>query len=265
MGNDRLVRRLESLGRRNRFMKYGIKIFNLLHKGAKRITSLIRDRFDLPEVKILVLGLALSLLAGIYLVCLLFLDRKLYGILSSTAALNVMGGRGAGVVTCLSAGIPILKTIAYNFYIEVASVLIIYAVAVLVLRNFIKHRFINDTVRQAEQAAQGHKTKIKKYGGVGLWLFVIFPFFMTGPVIGSIIGYLLNYKPINNFLIVFSATLTSIVAYTLAGNRINIVIERYINLDVVKAWAGIIVAILIVCFLIYHMKSIKAFLDSEDE
>jgi len=246
-------------------MKYGIKIFNLLHKGAKRITSLIRDRFDLPEVKILVLGLALSLLAGIYLVYLLFVDRKLYGVLSSTAALNIMGGRGAGVVTCLSAGIPILKTIAYNFYIEVASVLIIYAVAVLVLRNFIKHRFINDTVRQAEQAAQGHKTKIKKYGGIGLWLFVIFPFFMTGPVIGSIIGYLLNYKPINNFLIVFSATLTSIILYALAGKRLILTIEQYVNLDAVKAWGGIIVGVLIVCFLIYHMKSIKAFLDSEDE
>ncbi len=246
-------------------MKYGIKIFNLLHKGTRKTARLIRDRFDLVEVKILVIGLALSLLAGAYLLYLLFVDRKMYGILSSTVAINIMGGRGAGVVTCLSGGISILKTIVFNFYIELASVLITYAVTVLVLRNFIQHRFINDTVRQAEQAAQGHKTRIKKYGGIGLWLFVIFPFFMTGPVIGSIIGYLLNYKPINNFLIVFSATLTSIIVYTLAGNQIIIAIEQYVNLDAVKAWGGIIVAILIVCFLIYHMKTIKAFLDSDDQ
>ncbi len=246
-------------------MKYGRKIFSLIHRGTRKIAALIRDRFDLPEVKILVIGLVLSLLAGAYLLYLLFVDRKLYGVLSSTVALNIMGGRGAGVVTCLSGDISILKTIVFNFYIEVASVMITYAVAVLVLRNFIKHRFINDTVRQAEHAAQGHKTKIKKYGGIGLWLFVIFPFFMTGPVIGSIIGYLLNYKPINNFLIVFSATLTSIIVYTLAGNRIIIAIERYVNLDAVKAWGGIIVGVLIVCFLIYHLKSIKAFLDSEDD
>lgn len=246
-------------------MKYGKKIVSLIQRGTRKIALLIRDRFDLPEVKILAVGLVLTLLAGLYFLYLLFADRKMYGILSSATAMNLMGGRGAGVLTCLSADIPIFTTIFFNFYIEVASVLIAYAVAVLVLRNLIKHRFINDTVRQAEQAAQGHKTKIKKYGGIGLWLFVIFPFFMTGPISGAIIGYLLNYKPINNFLIVFSATLTAIIAYTLAGNRMILVIERYINLDAAKAWAGIVVAVLIICFLIYHMKSIKAFLDSDED
>ncbi|MBI5062637.1 MAG: small multi-drug export protein [Desulfatitalea sp.] len=245
-------------------MKYGLKIFNLFRKATTKIAWLIRDRFDLPEVKILALGLGMTLLAGLYLLYLLFVDRRMYGVLSSTIALHIMGGRGAGVVTCLTADIPVIPTILFNFYIEIVCVLLAYGVIVLVLRNMIQHKFFHQAVRQAEQAAQSHKTRIKKYGGIGLWLFVIFPFFMTGPVIGSIIGYLLNYKPINNFLIVFSATLTSIIIYTLAGNQIIVAIEQYVNLDAVKAWGGIIVAILIVCFLIYHMKTIKAFLDSDD-
>jgi uncharacterized membrane protein len=88
---------------------------------------------------------------------------------------------------------------------------------------------------------------------------------MTGPVIGAIIGYLLNYKAINNFLIVFSATLTSIVIYSLAGNKAILFIEQYVDIDVVKKWAAIIVAVLIVCFLIYHIKTVKKFLDNEDD
>jgi ABC-type sulfate transport system permease component len=94
----------------------------------------------------------------------------------------------------------------------------------------------------------------------------MFPFFMTGPVIGAIIGYLLNYRVINNFLIVFSGTLTSILIYTLIGNNIINFINQYIHIDVLKKWGGIIIAVLIVVFLIYHLKTVKTFLyDSDDD
>ncbi|MBW1913119.1 MAG: small multi-drug export protein, partial [Deltaproteobacteria bacterium] len=96
--------------------------------------------------------------------------------------------------------------------------MIAYGIVVLVMRNIIQPKLFDSAVRQAELAAQGQKTKIKKYGSIGLFLFVMFPFFMTGPVIGAIIGYLLNYKAINTFLIVFSGTLTSIMIYAFIGN-----------------------------------------------
>jgi uncharacterized membrane protein len=246
-------------------MKYARKIWNLLYTGGRRTALLIRDRFDLIEVKILSLGLLLTLLVGLYLVYLLFTDHSLYRALSSAAFVNVMGGRGLGVAACLSAGISVFYTIVFNFYIEVASVLITYGVVVLVMRNVIQPKLLHSTVRQAELAAQGHKSKIKRYGAIGLFLFVIFPFFMTGPVIGAIIGYLLNYRAINTFLIVFSATLTSIIIYSLAGNKAILFIEQYVDIDVVKRWGTIIVGVLIVCFLIYHIKTVKKFLDSEDD
>ncbi len=90
---------------------------------------------------------------------------------------------------------------------------------------------------------------------------------MTGPVIGAIIGYLLNYKAINNFLIVFSGTLASIMIYALIGNNMINFINQYIHIDVLKKWSGIIIAVLIVVFLIYHLKTVKAFLyyDDDDE
>ena len=134
------------------------------------------------------------------------------------------------------------------------------------MRNIIQPKLFDGAVRKAELTAQGQKTKIKKYGSIGLFLFVMFPFFMTGPVIGAIIGYLLNYKAINNFLIVFSGTLTSILIYTLIGNNIIDFINHFIHIDVLKKWGGIIIAVLIVVFLIYHLKTVKAFLyDSDDD
>ena len=233
------------------------RLFPLCNKGLKKLAYLIRERLNMIEVKILFLGLVLTALTGIYFLYLLFTDPGLYKVLSSTAIIHIMGGRALGILTCLSADISLFYTILYNFFLEVVIVLIAYGIVVLVMRNIIQPKLFDSAVRKAELTAQSQKTKIKKYGSIGLFLFVMFPFFMTGPVIGAIIGYLLNYRAINNFLIVFSGTLTSIMIYALIGNNIISFINQYIHIDVLKKWGGIIIAVLIVVFLIYHLKTVK--------
>jgi uncharacterized membrane protein len=244
-------------------MIYLKKLFSLGYKGLKKLVSLVRNRFDLAEVKILLIGLILSFLTCLYLLYLLFTNFGLYKILSSTAIVHIMGGRALGIAACLSADISLFYTISYNFFLEVVIVLITYGMVVLIMRNIIQQKLFRSAARQAELAAQDQKTNIKKYGAIGLFLFVMLPFFMTGPVIGSIIGYLLNYKAINNFLIVFSGTLSSILIYALIGNNLINHINQYVQIDLVKKWAAIIVGILIVLFLIYHLKTVKAYLDEE--
>lgn len=245
-------------------MIYIKKIIALAQRGIKKMVYLIRERFDLIEVKILSIGLMLCALTGGYFAYLLFTDPGLYGVLSSTAVVHLMGGRALGIARCLSADISLIVTVLYNFYLEIVIVLVAYGVIVLIMRNVIQPKLFHSAVRQAELTAQSQKTKIKRYGAIGLFLFVMFPFFMTGPLIGSIIGYLLHYRAINNFLIVFSGTLTSIVAYALVGNRIISFINQYIEIEVLKKWGGIVVGVLILVFLVYHLKTVKAFLDSED-
>jgi len=236
------------------------RLYSLFSRGLRKLAYLIRERLNLIEVRILLTGLALTVLTGIYFLYLIFTNPGMYKVLSSTAIIHIMGGRALGIATCFSAGISPFYTILYNFFLEVVIVLIAYGIVVLVMRNVIQPRIFDGAVRQAELAAQGQKTKIKKYGSVGLFLFVMFPFFMTGPVIGAIIGYLLNYRAINTFLIVFSGTLTSIIIYALIGNNIINLINQYVEIEVIKKWGGIIAIVMIVVFLIYHLKTVKAFI-----
>jgi uncharacterized membrane protein len=245
-------------------MIYFKKIYSLARRGANKIVYLIRERFDLIEVKILSIGLMLCALTGLYFLYLVFTDPGLYAVLSSTTIVHLMGGRALGIARCLSADISLFYTIVFNFYLEVVIVLVAYGVIVLIMRNVIQPKLFHSAVRQAELAAQLQRTKIKRYGAVGLFLFVMFPLFFTGPLIGSIIGYLLHYRAINNFLIVFSGTLTSIIIYALVGNGILAFINQYIAIEVLKKWGGIVVGILIVVFLIYHLKTVKAYLDKEE-
>jgi len=245
-------------------MIYFKKIFSLILRGIKKMVFLITERFDLIEVKILSIGLMLCALTGVYFIYLIITNPSLYGVLSSTAVVHLMGGRALGIARCLSADISLFYTILYNFYLEIVIVLVAYGMMVLIMRNVIQPKLFHSAVRQAELTAQSQKTKIKRYGAIGLFLFVMFPFFMTGPVIGAVIGYLLHYKAINNFLIVFSGTLTSIIIYALVGNRIIAFINQYIEIGVLKKWGGIIVGVLILVFFIYHLKTVKAFLDGDD-
>jgi len=246
-------------------MIYFKKLLSLGRIGLRELVCLATNRFDLIEVRILLSGLVLSLFTGLYLVYLLFTHPGLYRVLSSTAIVHLMGGRALGVAACLSADISLFYTILYNFLLEAIIVLIAYGIVVLIMRNIIQPKLFRSAVRQAELAAQDQKTNIKKYGTVGLFVFVMLPFLMTGPVIGSIIGYLLHYKAINNFLIVSAGTLTSIVIYALIGNNIVEYVSQYVQIDLVKKWGAIIIGALIVLFLIYHMKTVKAYLDRETD
>jgi len=53
--------------------------------------------------------------------------------------------------------------------------------------------------------------------------------------------------------------------YALIGNNIINFINQYIQIDVLRKWGGIIIAVLIVVFLIYHLKTVKAFLNYGDD
>jgi uncharacterized membrane protein len=244
-------------------MKYLQKILSLIYRGSKKIGFLIGNRFDLIEVKILFTGLILALITGLYLVYLLFVDMELYKVLSYVAVIHTVGGRAMGIALCLSSGLSSSYTIIYNFLLEVIIVLIAYGVTVLIMRNIIQPKLFRNPVREAELSAQRQKSKIKKYGTAGLFIFVMLPFFMTGPLIGSIIGYLLNYRAIHNFMIVFSGTLCSIAIYTLVGNSAIHHINQYVQIDTVKKWGAIVIGVLLLLILIYHLKTVKAYLDHE--
>ncbi len=246
-------------------MRFIKKLLILGSRAFRKVGYLIREKRSLIEVKILLIGLMLTGILGLSLLLLLFMDPKLYGVLIETAALHLMGGRGAGVMICLLADISPLFTIFYNFYLEVLIVLIAYSMVVLIMRNVIEPKMFDAAVRRAELTAQRQKTTIKRYGGVGLFFFVMFPFFMTGPVVGSLIGYLINYRAIHNFLIIFSGTLTSIVIYTLIGNNLFQKIHQYPYIDDIKMWGGIFISVMIIGFLLYHMKTVKKFLEMEVE
>ena len=99
-------------------------LFPRLYRGFKKIAVTIKNRVDLIEVKILLMGLILAALGGhtssiscspIPVFTVHFFQPPLFIPWEAEAL---------GIATCLSADIPLVATIIYNFYLEVVIVLI---------------------------------------------------------------------------------------------------------------------------------------------
>lgn len=181
--------------------------------------------FATPEGRVLGAGLALT---GLMLVAFgigwhLFPDCILpYAIMSG---LNLVIGREAGMSFGYAAGLNHAHVVPVNIVIETIQVLVVYPLFVLSTRQLIRLRRLQPFFTRIRRAAQSGGGRIRKFGVAGLFVFVFAPFWMTGPVVGAIIGFLIGLRPWVNLAIVLVSTYIAIGVWALLLNELN-------------AWAG---------------------------
>lgn len=167
------------------------------------------------EGRILILGL---ILLGCFLIlillCALFLPHYLQPLLSLTAT-NVIFGRMAGLSIGVAAQMDTSVLIALNFMIEAIMVLIVYPLFVLSWNKLelVSYQPLNLFLERSRKNADRYKPLMQRYGMLGLILFVLTPFVMTGPVVGSFVGYLIGFKHRVTLFIVLFSTLIAIILW----------------------------------------------------
>jgi hypothetical protein len=70
-------------------------------------------------------------------------------------------------------------------------------------------------------AAESGGGALRHFGIAGLFVFVFVPFWMTGPVVGAIIGFLIGLRPWVNLLVVLVSTYIAIAIWGLLLNELN--------------------------------------------
>ncbi len=182
--------------------------------------------YNSPEWSVLLASIMMSfmLVGGIsyYLLTDPLMSRTLVMVFIA----HTFGGRAAGIGLCLIDEINPLVTILYNLYLEVLLVCWSYALFVISINNYLKFRGLKLYARRLERKARRHKQKIANYGWGGVFLFVMIPLPATGPVIGSIIGYLLKLRVCYNFSAAFLGTFTAIVLWFVLFDYL----EEHINI-----------------------------------
>jgi len=168
--------------------------------------------FNHTEGKILRIGLGLfGILFGMLLLSTLFFPHLLQTLLSMTAT-NIIFGRMAGLSIGIAAQMDTALLILFNFLIESTMVLLLYPLFVQSWNRLelISYRPLHDFFKRSRQTAQKYQPYIRKYGTPGLLLFVITPLAMTGPVVGSFVGYMIGFSHLKTLSTILAATLIAI-------------------------------------------------------
>jgi len=169
--------------------------------------------FHTVEGKLFLLGTFLSMVLVLFLGVYGAIDFETTKILFFVFITHLVGSRAGGIGLCIISGFNPLITIAYNFYVEILIVCFTYSGFVLSTTNYLKIEWIKRFMDKLAAKAMERKEKIASYGWIGIFLFVMAPLPVTGPVVGSIIGYMLKMGLFRNFSATALGTLTANIAW----------------------------------------------------
>ncbi len=178
--------------------------------------------FSSTEGRLLGFGLALT---GLMLLAFgvgwhLFPDSVLT--YAAMTGLNLTIGRAAGMSFGYASGLGHAQVIPLNMLVETIQVLVVYPLFALSWRHLIQLRGLQPFFTRMQRAAEFRGGAVRKFGIVGLFVFVFVPFWMTGPVVGAIIGFLIGLRVWVNVVVVLGSTYIAIGVWGLLLNELSV-------------------------------------------
>ena len=201
-----------------------------------------------PEGRLLLIAVALAFVYTLWLAFKVLTSPAESQILIGMTATTLVFGRAAGLAYAYSVGLGHATVIPVTIVVETLHVLVFYPLFVFSWRHLLVIKSLKNVFERIHRVAETHKAKIQRYGIIGLFAFVWFPFWMTGPVVGSVIGFLLGLPVWLNMTVVLAGTYVAIVAWAFFLRELH---ERVAAYDPYAAMA--LVMLLIVIILAGHL------------
>ncbi|NLF93972.1 MAG: small multi-drug export protein [Oligosphaeraceae bacterium] len=149
-------------------------------------------------------------------------DPEKSNILLTTVAAHILGGVLPGVSACSSAKglFSPWENILLNSTVSCGVVCLVYGLFCLSCRKLLRVPWLENTFRELQNSAAGQHKTWSRLGIPGIFVFVWIPLFMTGPVVGSILGRLIGLGMFVNLVTVLAGSVTSIITWVFFWNRV---------------------------------------------
>jgi len=188
---------------------------------------------------------------GLTLTALMFLAFGIAGHLypdkvlpyAAMTGLNLFIGRAAGMSLGYANGYSHAQVVPFNILVETIQVLVVYPLFALSSRQLIHLRALKPFITRIQHATESQGGMVRPFGIAGLFLFVFVPFWMSGPVVGAIIGFLIGLRPWVNLVVVLSSTYVAITIWALLLNELS---DWASTVNRFAPWALVIAIVLIV-------------------
>ena len=124
-------------------------------------------------------------------------------------------GREGGLPLALQSGAPSWLVAQISLTQDIAMVCLLYPAFLWTLHHYHdRDNAFMRRLRRIEAAADRHQAYVHRWGPFGLFLFMLVPFLVNGPVVGSVLGRLCGLRTRDLLLPVFAATAIASFAWT---------------------------------------------------
>jgi len=122
-------------------------------------------------------------------------------------------GRGVAIAKAVEMGMRPGWIIFLATYVDAVTVFLFYPLLILAYRNLVEGRPVDERMKGIIESAEKNVNRFAKYKIAGIFIFVWLPFFMTGVVVGAVLGYLLGLKTWTNMVTVVLGTMTAAICW----------------------------------------------------
>jgi len=200
------------------------------------------------EGRLLLVGVALAFMYTFWLGIKLLFSPDNSQVLIGMTATEIMFGRAAAMAFGYSVALEHSTVIPVCMIIETILVLIFYPLFVFSWRHLLVIKWLKNVFERTHKAAELHRDKVQRYGVIGLFVFVWFPFWMTGPVVGSVIGFLLGLRAWLNLTVVLAGTYVAIFGWALFLRRFHDTVATHSSYA-----ATVLMVLLVVIIIVGHL------------
>jgi uncharacterized membrane protein len=189
--------------------------------GTEENTLFKETLLRTPEGQLLIAGGLLAFGYLVWLGLMLLFSTDQAQVLVGMTATEVIFGRAAAMAFAYSLGLGHGMVILVCMFLETIQVFLIYPLFVFSWRHLLQIRWLKRFFDRLHKAAETHKDKVERYGIIGIFAFVWLPFYMTGPVVGSVIGFLLGLRIRWTMAAVLSGTFVAIFCWALFMGKVQ--------------------------------------------
>ena len=205
--------------------------------------------FSASEGKILAMGIIMAFTLTMFLLITYYINPAYANKISGMVVTNIAVGRVPSISLGYASGLSHFTVIFINVLVEMIMVSILYPLFVFSFNNILKIKRLEKFFSDVQNYKKEHQKLFDRYGMIGLFIFVFIPFWMTGPIVGSMIGYMLGMKHCNTMAIVAVATA---IAITLWGIFLHGLLDMLMHINSTLIW--IFLAAVVALFLIIRLR-----------
>jgi uncharacterized membrane protein len=204
------------------------------------------------EGRLLLAGVAVALMYTFWLGLKLLFSPAESQLLVGMTATQIMFGRAASMAFGYSVGLGHGTVIPVCIVIETIVVLIFYPLFVFSWRHLLVINWLNKIFERTRAAAEARKGIVQRYGIIGLFVFVWFPLWMTGPMIGCVIGFLLGLRVWLTMAAVLGGTYVAILGWAFFLRRFHDLVASYSSYAAMVLMTVLVIIIIIVGHLLHR-------------